>query len=142
MKVLFDTCVMIDILQNRIPFSTAAIQLHHFVAANNMTGILTAKSMTDIFYVIRKAIGDEACRGAMNVLCQLYGIADTTAEDIKNALNSGSRDFEDAVMMKTASRVGVDYIVTRNVKDYTRSAVPVITPSDLVPLVHAQASPG
>jgi predicted nucleic acid-binding protein len=43
---------------------------------------------------------------------------DTTKSDIKEALASETKDYEDAVMIETARNNQVDLIVTDNVKDY------------------------
>ena len=45
------------------------------------------------------------------------------AEDCMNALHSHINDFEYAVLSEVAKRNGVDYIITRNIKDYVNSSV-------------------
>ena len=54
------------------------------------------------------------------------------ALDIFHALSSETTDFEDAVMIETASRSHVDCIVTRNQKDYKKSSIPVFNPSEFL----------
>ena len=62
----------------------------------------------------------------------LFRLTDTYAEDCINALHSKMTDYEDAVMDETAVRTGMDYIVTRNIKDYKHSKVKATTPSDFL----------
>ena len=38
------------------------------------------------------------------------------------------KDFEDAVLVKCAQRVGCDYIITRNSLDFKESSIPAVTP--------------
>ena len=45
------------------------------------------------------------------------------------------RDFEDAVQAYCAKRHRIDYIVTRNVKDFVNSPVKAISPEDFINLV-------
>ena len=49
MRVLVDTCVIIDALQSRAPFSEAAQKLFIYSANKQFEGYITAKSVTDIW---------------------------------------------------------------------------------------------
>ena len=59
----------------------------------------------------------------------LFDVLDTAARDCKKAISSSVTDYEDAVMIETAVRNGLEYIVTRNRKDYKASPVPVLSPN-------------
>lgn len=49
MTSVIDTCVIFDALQNREPFSSDVQKLFLAVSNRQFDGILTAKSITDIF---------------------------------------------------------------------------------------------
>ena len=133
MKALIDTCVIIDSLQNRQPFSEAANKILMAVANRRVDGYITAKSITDIYYLTHRCThSDSKTREIIGKLMMLYGVLDTTAMDCRQAAASEVSDFEDAVMMQTAVRSGIDCIVTRNVKDYTKSPVKVYDPESFV----------
>lgn len=57
---------------------------------------------------------------------------DSAAIDVLQSLSSDISDFEDVVMVETAKRASVDYIVTRNQKDYAKSTVPVYDPGEFL----------
>lgn len=42
------------------------------------------------------------------------------------------KDFEDAVQSATAESIHADYIITRNLKDFTQSRVMAFTPTELL----------
>lgn len=44
-------------------------------------------------------------------------------------------DYEDAVISFCATRNHMDYIVTRNIKDYEKSKVQAILPNQLIKMV-------
>ena len=50
----------------------------------------------------------------------------------KSVLKNGWKDFEDAIQSATAEYVHVDYIITRNIKDFTQSKVMALTPAELL----------
>lgn len=54
MRVLVDTCVIIDALQSRAPFSEVAQKLFIYSANKQFEGYITAKSVTDIYYLTHR----------------------------------------------------------------------------------------
>jgi predicted nucleic acid-binding protein len=58
----------------------------------------------------------------------LFDVKDTFSTDCQLAIGSSMKDYEDAIMVQTAIRIGADCIVTRNVKDYRAAALPVFSP--------------
>lgn len=133
MRALIDTCVIIDVLQNREPFAKNAQAVFLAAANNQYTGCITAKASTDIYYLMhRHTHDDKASREVLNKLFSLFDVLDTSGMDCRRAIPSPISDFEDAVMTETAVRSEVDCIVTRNIGDYIKSAVQVYTPEQFL----------
>ena len=133
MRVLIDTCVIMDAVQSREPFAQDAQAILLAAANQRIMGCVTAKEMTDIYYLTHRCTHDrEATKTLMGRLGVLLDILDTTQSDVRRALASDISDFEDAVMAETALREGMDCIVTRNLPDFSRSPVPVYAPHDLL----------
>ena len=137
MRVLIDTCVIIDALQNREPFNVDAQKIFMAVANRQCSGFVSAKSVTDIYYITHRAThSDKETRKILNALLFLFDILDTTGMDCRRALTVEKvSDYEDAVMIETAAREDIDYIVTRNKRDYKDSSVPVMSPMELLRLL-------
>lgn len=136
MNILIDTCVVMDFLQNREPFAVDAKSIFRAAAKELFSGYITAKAATDIYYLTHRCThSDTETRKILNQLFSLIELLDTEANDIIKALSSPVSDFEDAVMIETAVRTHVDYLVTRNSKDYKKSTVPVLTPVEFLNLL-------
>ncbi len=136
MRVLIDTCVIIDALQSRIPFSEDAQKIFLYSANKQYEGYITAKAATDIYYLTRRLThSDEETRKILSKLYTLFNLLDTTSLDCRKAISSEISDYEDAVMVETAIRSGMDCIVTRNVKDYAKSSVVVYEPAAFLKLL-------
>ena len=136
MKALMDTCIIIDALQNRQPFCEDAQKIFLLCANDEFEGFLTAKAITDIYYLTHRYLhNDKATREIIVKLCKLFSIVDTSSLDIINALSSEVSEFEDAVMIESALRYGTDCIVTRNVKDYSKSSIPVFDLEEFISLL-------
>lgn len=136
MRALIDTCVIIDALQKREPFWQEASKILFEAANNHFNGFIAANSVTDIYYIMHRAThNDYETRQMLGRLFVLFEVLDTASMDCRHALTSELPDFEDAVMNETAMREGMDGIVTRNIKDYSKSRVPIYLPADFLKLI-------
>lgn len=133
MRALLDTCVLLDAMQDREPFSRPAQEIFLCAANDRFRGCITAKAATDIYYLMhRYTHDDKASRGALSKLFMLFEVLDTAGMDCRRAIASDVTDYEDAVMVETALRTEADCIVTRNIRDYAKSAVPVLAPEQFL----------
>ena len=129
MKALIDTCIIVDVLQKREPFYRAAMDIVLAISDRKCLGVLTAKSITDIYYILRRSLHNEnEVRKLLRILFTLFDVEDTFFADCQLALDSPMNDYEDAIMVQTAIRVNADCIVTRNTKDYRLATCPVFSP--------------
>lgn len=140
MKILADTNVIIDTLASRTPWKESAEQIFLMAANNTIEMYITASSATDIYYLIKKHLHNaEQAKSIMGKLYSLVGILEVTEGDCMEALASSICDYEDAVVEKVAARKGMDYIVTRNMKDYRNGNTKVILPDDFVKLMEQES---
>lgn len=139
MKVLFDTSVVLDHLLAREPFVDAAEQLLSLVDAGRIDGVICSTTATTIHYLACKAVGAPAALEYLRALLAIFDVACVDREVLLGALDAGFSDFEDAVVHEAAYRVGAAAIVTRNGRDFARSALPVFDPAELLAAVHADS---
>ena len=131
MRILIDTCVIIDAIIDREPFNIDAQALLLACAQGHVQGYITANSITDIHYLAHKFLHDKkAIRDILAKLFESIKILDTTGLDCIDALYSKTTDYEDAVQIQIAYHNNIDLIATRDLKDYQLSPVPVCTPDE------------
>ncbi len=136
MRALVDTCVLIDTLQNREPFSEFSKQIFLAAANYRFSGCITAKSIADIYYLMHRFTHDDKkTREILSTLLDIFDLSDTTATDCKAAIVSEISDFEDAILIETAVREHIDCIVTRNTRDYKGAPLPVYEPEAFLELI-------
>lgn len=137
MRALIDTCIIIDALQSRIPFKDNAQDIVLLAANRQFEGFITAKASADIYYLTHKYLhSDKETRKVLGRLYMLFDLLDTAGIDCRKAISSEMSDFEDAIMVETALRCGMDCIVTRNVKDYEKSRIKIYHPAEFLKLFH------
>lgn len=134
-RVLFDSDVLLDILAQREPFVAASARALNTVMQNQVEGYVSGHAVTNIFYILRRQVGNEVARELLAKLLQHLQVASVTDEVIRQALNSSIKDFEDAVTSAAALTAGLEIIVTRNTPDFVVSLVPAMLPDEFLTML-------
>lgn len=130
MRIVIDTNVILDIFQKREPFFADSYQALRKAVETDTECLISASAATDIFYILRKSFQSAAkAKETLEQLSQLVTFADVQGMDVHTALMRSMPDFKDAVVDAVAERNGASYILTRNIKDFSGSIVPAITPT-------------
>ncbi|WP_165063074.1 PIN domain-containing protein [Adlercreutzia sp. ZJ154] len=137
MKVLLDTNIVLDLLLDRQPFVLDAIQI--FALAENKTVklLLSTDAISTIFYIVSKNNSKIVAREAISKLLDYVKLAALDEQAIIRGISYDFSDVEDALVVAVAEREKVDAIVTRNIKDFKNSCIPVITPKELLSSITA-----
>lgn len=137
MRVLLDTNVIVDVLQQREPWRQDGENIFIAAAMKQITACVSAKQIADIHYMAKKLFkgqphADNLAKQVVGKLMTFMELVDTCAVDCQTAMGINNNDFEDALLMACAERESMDYIVTRNTAHFNGSSVPVVTPADFV----------
>lgn len=132
MKHIFmDTNVVIDFLADRQPFSLHAARLLELSINGKVSIYISAVSYNNIYYVLRQSLTNNATIKLLEELCEMTEITDVTKAIIKQSLKTDFKDYEDAIQYYCALSISeIDFIVTRNTKDFKKSTLPVLTPAE------------
>jgi len=128
MIILLDTNVVLDILLNRKPWYTDAALIFGMAQQKLIKGYVSASTITDLFYITEKENGKSKTREAIKRLLKVFYPATVTDKNIYQALELDWDDFEDSIQFIVGSDLSVDYIVTRNPKDFISNSIDVVTP--------------
>lgn len=137
MKVLFDTNIILDVLLDRKPFSEHASYLMSKVERSEINGFLCATTVTTIHYLLSKNLDKKNAITSINSIIALFEIASVNRLVIENALKSKFTDFEDSVLHESARHAGAEYIITRNIKDFKNTKIPVFTPTEFLSMLES-----
>lgn len=131
-RVLLDVNVVLDVLLDRRPFSESASAVWSAVEEGRGAGLLSAHALTTIHYLNARAVGSREAGLTTDALLSVFDVAPVDRAVLGAALALGWDDFEDAVTAAAAHRARCDALVTRNPRDFKRSPVSVLAPSEAV----------
>jgi len=135
-RVVFDTNVILNAAMARDGPKAAQV-LIHAVVDGELTGIVTANTITDIHYIVRKRAGEESARLVIYNVLALFDIAPVDGDVCSTALSTEMSDYEEAVLAVCAASDNADYIAT-NDEAFVRSAgspVCAMRPADVLAAV-------
>jgi len=128
-KILIDTDVILDFFFDRAPFSEDASKILSLCEKGAIQGFVTPVMMSNIYSLLRKTARHEKVIENLKMLLNIVDVAMINKETVLDALNSGFRDFEDALQNFSAqNEKEITVIITRNIKDYKASKLSVMAP--------------
>lgn len=134
MKILIDTNIILDLIQSREPFSENASKIINSCVKKENEGYISAHSLSDIFFILRKDKTVEERKALILNLC-IFFIVIPEDKNFYTAVcqNNDWNDLEDGLQMKCADFEKLDYIVTRDAgKGFNNSPVKVISAEEFL----------
>jgi len=129
MKRLFiDTNIIIDLLSRREPFYNESAELFSLADQKVIELNISSLTIANTSYTLLRKIEAKKVKEILRKLRLIVNILPLDDKIIDLALNDNSfSDFEDGLQYFTAIENNQDLIVTRNLKDFKASKLPVMT---------------
>jgi predicted nucleic acid-binding protein len=135
MRVLFDTNVVLDVLFERHPWFRDSQALWAAHLGGRITAYLAASTITDIFYIARRATGRQQAWVAVDRCIRTFAMLGIDQRTLAYAMSLPRVDFEDNILVACASLHGLDAIVTRDTTGFEHSPIITHTPAELLTLL-------
>lgn len=133
-NVFIDSDVIIDVTTQREPFASNSISVLKLIERNNIQACTSSNCIANVHYILRRQVGDACARKVIKELIQHIDVISVEFQDVRLALDSEFKDFEDALQFYSALRHGCQAIITRNGKDYTQATIDVYSPHEFLTL--------
>jgi predicted nucleic acid-binding protein len=125
-KVYIDSDIILDLLLEREGFYEYAALIFENSEKGNIYVFTSSISIANISYIIRKEIkNSKKVKEYIKNLIEFIHILSVEESTIQEALETDFLDFEDSIQYITAVQNQMDYILTRNKKDYKTSSIKV-----------------
>ena len=137
MKLLIDSNVVLDVLQNRHPNYETSYKVLVMCYDKKLLGYISTLTFANIVYIMRKKLNSDKVVELLEYLNPIFDFVDFKKSDIEQAAAMKWKDFEDAIQYLAATQVKAQYIITRNLKDFSLSEIPAITPDVLLEILNS-----
>ena len=130
-SVLIDTDVLLDFYLDRKPFSEDSLQLLLKCEQKQFRAFITPVIVANTYYILRRHATHLYVVERLQILLDTISVLAMDQKQVLTALESKFTDFEDALQYFSAVNSNkIDAIITRNIKDFKKSALPVFTPQE------------
>lgn len=130
--LFLDTNILIDLLANRKPFAQWAYRIFQDQKSGKYKLTTSSSSVLTCYYIIEKQVGSKQAKKAIKVLLSKIEIEPIDKLILEKGLMIQFKDYEDAVQHECAvSHREIDYIITRNKRDFKNSMIPVVSSEEL-----------
>jgi len=127
-KLFLDTNIILDLLGERHPFYTEAAKIFTLADENDIELSTSSLSFATANYILLRTIKNDDVRQMLRKVKVFVQVLSLDDKIVELALNDDDfKDFEDGLQYYTALENGQDIIITRNLKDFKYSSIPVMT---------------
>jgi len=127
-KLFIDTNIIIDLLAKREPFYDEAAMLFTLADKQKIGLSVSALTFANTNYILLQSKKPEDAKLILRKLKLIVQVLSLDEKIVGLSLNDNDfKDYEDAIQYFTAIENGVDVIITRNLKDFQKSKLPVMT---------------
>ncbi len=127
-KLFLDTNIVLDLLAKRDPFYNEAASLFSMADKKKIQLSVSALTFATVNYIVSRQKSEEEAKIILRKLKLLVHVVSLDGKVVDLSLNdSDFTDFEDALQYYSALENGVDVIITRNLKDFRKAQLPVMT---------------
>lgn len=132
MVLSIDANIVLDVLLNRSDFVKDSAMIWRLCETGQAKGYISTLTYANIMYIMRKQLNPEQIEDVFRKLNLIFEFANFSSSVLERAVSMKWKDFEDAVQSATAESVHADYIISRNIKDFTNSRIMAFTPTELL----------
>ena len=131
-RVFLDTNVVLDFILKRDGFAEDAAIIFDLGERNKLNLTLSSLSINNIDYVVSKIESKKKARQIIIKLLSLVEVLPVGKSTIEKSAMSEFKDFEDAIQNFCAEEEGLNHIITRNLKDFKKSNLSILTPKEFL----------
>ena len=132
MKLFLDANVVLDLILKRQPFFETIAEIITIAENKNYKLCISSVTFVNINYVACKFTDKKNVLESLKILRIVIDVLSISETEIDKALYSKFNDFEDAVQHYCALKYNCNYIITRDLKDFKNSEIPVMTPTEFL----------
>ncbi len=133
-RVYLDTDIIMDFLTHREKFFAPAAEIFRKIEEGEIEGYVSSLIIWNLYYWLERHTDGKDARSKIKKLRLLLKVISVDGKIIDQALDSGMKDFEDAVQYYAAVSEGIEVFLTRNKKDYRKGDLHILDCEEYIKL--------
>jgi len=131
-RIFIDTNIILDFLGERNPFYEPIAKIATLAEKEKLQMVVSPISFATVNYFLTKFENPKIAKEKLRKFRIISEICSLDEHTIEKGLNSQIKDFEDALQYFSATESNCEIIITRNIKDFKNSLLPVMTADEFL----------
>lgn len=132
-RIFIDTNIILDLLLERKDFYEYAAKIFQLSIEEKIYLYTSSISISNIAYIIQKEVKNQKkIKEYIRELLSLVNVLSVDEGTIKFAIHTEFIDFEDSLQYSCAFENNMDFIITRDKKDYKTSKIKVLDSKEFI----------
>lgn len=137
MEVLIDTNIILDWFLKRDQFYENSKAVLNKCWFGNIKSFITIHSLCDIYYLVGNKFPLEEKKKLIQFLLNRSEIIEENYNSVKAFIDYDFYDdLEDCLQIQSAQNFRLNYIITRNIKDFRYSTAQAVTPEQFLEMIN------
>lgn len=137
MEVLIDTNIILDWFLKRDQFYENSKAVLNKCWFGNIKSFITIHSLCDIYYLVGNKFPLEEKKKLIQFLLNRSEIIEENYNSVKAFIDYDFYDdLEDCLQIQSAQNLRLNYIITRNIKDFRYSTAQAVTPEQFLEIIN------
>ena len=137
MEVLIDSNIILDWFLKRDQFYENSKAVLNKCWFGNIKSFITIHSLCDIYYLVGNKFPLEEKNKLIQFLLNRSEIIEENYNSVKAFIDYDFYDdLEDCLQIQSAQNLRLNYIITRNIKDFRYSTVQAVTPEQFLEMIN------
>ena len=131
-SIFVDTDVLMDFLTKRVPFDIESMKIMEYGNRKKIQINISSLCLSNINYLIERQETKKKARQQIKGLLKLVEVLAVDRKIVEKSAYSEFKDFEDGIQNFCAEENGIRILITRNIKDYSKSNLSIQTPKEFI----------
>jgi len=134
-KAYIDCNILLDWLLDREPFSSYSAKIIELTETKKILGLVSPLTLANTYYVISKELNKKIADEFIIDSLRIFSVPGISLKNIKEAVLKKFKDFEDDVHSSIAAENNVDFLITRNKKDFKNDRFKVLDAEEFLRVI-------
>lgn len=137
-KAYIDCNILLDWLLDREPFSSYSAKIIELIETRKIIGLVSPLTLANTYYVISKDLNKKIANEFIRDSLRIFSVPGVSLKNVKEAIANKFKDFEDDVHSSIAAENNVDFLITRNKKDFKTDKFKILDAEEFLRIIETK----
>ena len=130
--VYLDCNILLDWLLDREPFSSYSAKIIELTETQKIRSLVSPLTLANTYYIITKELTKKVADEFVQDSLRIFAVPGVSLKNVQDAVANKFKDFEDDIHSSIAAENNVEFLITRNKKDFKSDSFKVLNAEEFL----------